>query len=123
MMFEMLLLFIIISIVLFFLIFILDDQWKICLPLIMINLILVTLVVYGFWDVEWLYLDATGTPYVYSTEDYSVYSYVFMGFWFMHILLFIKAGWHSWQEALETKGAFSYRMQAKENRRNRKWES
>lgn len=111
-----------VSIALFLIILLLDDRWKMTLPLIMVNLIFITIIVYGFWNVEWIYLDAAGDIYFYSDDTHSVYSYVFVGFWFIHMLLFFKAGYDSWKDALQTKGEMSYRLQAKENRRSRKWD-
>ena len=115
-------LFIVMVVVIFIIILILDEQWKLTLPLIMVNLIFITLIVYGFWNIEWVVVDGAGDPSLFSDDSHYVYSYVFVAFWFIHMLLFIKAGYDSWKEALETKGQMSYRMQAKENRRNRKWD-
>lgn len=108
MIFDMLMLLIIISIIIFIFIIMLDTEWKLCFPLIMVNMIFIILITYGFWDVEWFYIEQSLTPTVYSTSDYSVYSYVFVAFFFIHILLFFKAGYDAWVDALSTKGQMKY---------------
>ena len=108
MMFEMLLLLIVVSILIFLFIILLDENWKLCFPLIMVNMIFIVLITYGFWSVDWFYLDSTLTPAIYSTDEYGVYSYIFVAFFFIHILLFIKAGHDALQESLKTKGQINY---------------
>lgn len=118
---DLVILLIVITLLLFIIIIILDKLWKITVPLIMVNMIFIVILAYAFWNVEWLYTNAAGNPVMYSTEEYSMYSFVYVGFFFIHVILFIKAGWESWQEALQTKGQMSYRIQAKENRRRNQW--
>lgn len=109
MIFDHLILMIGITVIIFIIILLLDDQWKIALPLIMVNMMFIPLIVYGFWNVEWFYLNIWNeTAELYSTDQYSVYSYVFIGFWFIHLLLLFKMGYHAWQDAMETKGEIDY---------------
>jgi len=136
MLFDMLVLFIIVTIILFILIcyFLFveninsktDDEiaadakkahignWKIALILIMVNLIFIVLVTYGFYNVEYFHTGVfnatTGLyePGIYKTDVYYSYSFVFYGFFFIHILLFFKAGYDALQDSLRTKGQIDY---------------
>jgi len=111
MLMDWLLLFIIISIVLFILgVYTMEDEPMLAIPIIMINIIFTVLITYGFLVVEWLYVDATGTPQIYTTSAYAEpYSYVFFMFTFVNIMLFIKAGGNLWRNLVITKGEFKKR--------------
>lgn len=115
MMLEMLMLFIILSIILFILIlFFMEDTPMIAIPLIMVNMIFIVIITYGFWDVEWFYTAynstvGNSTAYLYSTDSYGEpYSYIFFMFFLIHVLLFIRVGWVLWKQALDTPGEMDY---------------
>lgn len=137
MMLEMLILFIIISLILFLLIintlFYQDSptakpkpnehigNWKPSIPLITVNWLFIILATYGFYEVEWFYNShywaGNGTYQValYSTDSYWYLAYVFYVFFFIHVILFFYAGWMAWKEALTTEGEMNYRL------KDRRW--
>lgn len=137
MMVEMLLLFIIVSFILFLLIidtlFYQDSptaqpkpgqhigNWKPAVALISVNLFFIVLAAYGFYEIEWTYtskyFSGNGTYMmdIYSTEKYYYLAYIFYVFFLIHVILFVKAGWDSWKDALSTKGEMDYRL------RDRRW--
>lgn len=111
MIFEMLILFIFLTIFLFILsVFIMEDYPIIAIPLIMIGMILSILCAYGLWNVEWFYVGYNSTVgnssgYIHSTMNYGdPYSYIFVLFFFLYCVLFVKTGFNMWREALRTKG-------------------
>ena len=131
MMFDMLLIFIMVIIFLFvFIIFFLfvDEtssleggggsihegrhigNWRAAIPLITINMIFCVLVAYGFYNIEFFLSGADLTGDIYSTtaSNYDVFAYVFMLFFFIHIILFFLCGWYSWLDALTTEGRIKY---------------
>ena len=137
MMLEMLILFIIISVILFLLIietlFYQDSptatpqpgqhigNWRPAVALISVNLLFIVLSTFGFYEIEWFYnshyWSGNGTYQValYSSNQYYYFAYVFYVFFLIHVLLLIKAGWDSWQDSLSTKGEMDY------NKRDRRW--
>lgn len=135
MMLEMLILFIIISLILFLLIinalFYQDSptarpkpnehigNWKPAIPMITVNWLFIILATFGFYDVEWFYNshywagNGTYQVAIYSTSSYYYFAYVFYVFFFIHVILFFYAGWMSWKEALTTEGEIEYRLRDK----------
>lgn len=111
MMVEWLALFIIISIILFILsLYAMEENPMLAIPMIMVNMIFTVIIAYGFWNVEWFYISYDGTPMIHSTYDYgNPYSYIFLVFFFIQCLLFVKTGWNLTKEALKTKGEMNYR--------------
>ena len=116
MLIDMLIVLIIISIILFiFCVYTMDENPMLAFPLIMVNMIFIVIVAYGFWDVEWFYTGynvTTGAiePMLHSTYVYGTpYSYVFFVFFLIHCLLFAKTGFNMWQEAAMTKGRMDYK--------------
>ena len=108
---EILGLFIIISVILFILsLYTMEENPMLAIPLIMVNMIFIVIITYGFFDVEWFYIALDGTPTIYSTTDYGEpYAYIFFMFFFIHIMLFVKTGYNLWKEALDTKGGLDFR--------------
>jgi len=137
MMHEMLIIFIIISFILFILIietlFYQDSptaqpkqgqhigNWRPAVALISVNLLFIVLCTFGFYEIDWMhtskYFSGNGTYMVdiYSTDQYYYLAYIFYAFFLIHCILFIKAGWDAWQDALSTKGEMNYSL------KDRRW--
>jgi len=116
MLFDMLILFMILSILFMIIsVFLMEDYPMQTIPFIMIGMVFSVLSAYGCWDVEYFYVgyNATlgnSTTGIYSTMDYyNPLSYVFMLLFFVYFILFVKTGFNMWREALETKGEINYR--------------
>ena len=131
-MLSMLLIFIIISMILFFLIidtlFYQDSptatpkpgqhigNWRPAIPLIVVNWLFIILSTYGFYSIEWFYNkhywsgNGTYEVAIYSTSSYYYLSYVFYLFFLIHIVLFFKAGWDAWQDAIATEGEINFKQ-------------
>ena len=119
---DILILFIVITIILFFVsIFTMEDTPVISLPFITLGMIFSVLCTYGFWKVEYFYVGYNATlgnttTEIYSTMNYgNPYSYIFMLMFFIFFILFFRAGFNMWKEALQTKGEMDYRT------RDRRW--
>ena len=119
---EVLMLFIIITFILFILsVFVMEDTPMLAIPLIMCGMIFSILCTYGFWRIDYFYAgynashgNASGT--MYSTFDYGdPYGYVFVFIFFIFIILFLRAGMNMWKDALETKGEMNY------HKRDNRW--
>jgi len=130
MMLEMLVLFIIISMILFLLILeVLFYQesptakpkpnehignWKPAIPLITVNWLFIILCTFGFYNIEWFYNkhywveNGTYEVGLYTSTQYFYLSYVFYVFFFIHVILFFYAGWMAWKESLTTEGEIEY---------------
>lgn len=120
---DILILFIIITIILFLLtLFIIDDKPMTALPLIMIGMVFSILCTYGMWNVEYFYVGYNATvgnssSYTFSTMSYGdPYSYIFVLFFFVFVVLFFKAGFNMWKEALQTQGEMEYIRPSKRKR-------
>lgn len=120
MLFDMLIIFVVITIICFFLgLFLMEEKPMLSIPVIMVGMIFCVLCSYGFWNVEMLYVGYNSsvgntTATIYSTMNYGdPYSYIFMVLFYIFCLMFVKAGFNSWKDALETKGEIEYK------RRNR----
>jgi len=113
---EILVLFIIITIIMFILsVYTVDENPTLSIPFIMVGMIFCVLCAYGMWNVETQYIGYNATLgntsfYTQSVSTYGdPYSYVFLAFFFIFVLLFIRSGWNLWKEALETKGQMDYK--------------
>jgi hypothetical protein len=112
---DLLFLFIVLSILFFILsIIFLEDKPSIAIPFIMLGMIFVILCTYGMWDVEMIYVNynassgLTNTS-IYSTTEYGdPYSYVFVLFFFIYMVLFFRCGFNMWRDALNTQGEMEY---------------
>lgn len=119
---DILLLFIIITIILLFVsVFTMEDTPLISIPFIMCGMIFSILCTYGFWNVEYFYVGYNASvgntsTYMYSTIDYgNPYGYIFVLMFFIFCILFIRCGMNMWRDALQTKGEMNYRI------RDRRW--
>lgn len=121
---EFLLIFVVLAIMFFILsVLLMDDYPEITIPLIMVGIIFTILCTYGMWDVEYAYIGFNNTIgnttfYRESVSYGDPYSYIFIGLFFMYILLFFRTGHNLWKNALETKGQMDYRFSS--NRFNKR---
>ena len=116
MLFDMLLLFMVISILFLIIsVFLMEDFPMQTIPFIMIGMVFSVLAAYGCWDVEYFYVGYNATlgnttTGIYSTMDYyTPLSYVFMLLFFIYFALFVKTGFNMWRDALENNGELDYR--------------
>lgn len=112
---DMLVLFIVITLILFFVsVFLMEDYPMISLPFIMLGMIFSILVTYGLWDVEYFYVGYNASvgntsTYTFSTMSYGdPYSYIFVLLFFIFVVLFVRAGMNMWRDALKTQGEMNY---------------
>lgn len=118
---DILMLFIILSIIFFILsIYLMEEKPIIGMPFIMLGMIFTILVAYGLWDVEVLYVNYNASSGLTNTSIYTTtvygdpYSYIFVLFFFIFMVLFFRTGFNMWREALQTQGEMNYRT--KDNR-------
>lgn len=116
MMMDMLIIFIVISIILFILtVFVMDDMPMLAIPFIFAGMIFAILCAYGFFDVGTFYVGQNITTgnleaSVYSDESYGVmYPWVFFFVFILYVFLFVKVAFNIWKEANETRGQIDYR--------------
>lgn len=120
MLFDMLMLFMILS-VLFLVItlFIMEEFPMQTIPFIMMGMVFCILSAYGCFDVEYFYVGynatlGSSTTGIYSTVDYyTPLSYVFMLLFFIYVVLFVKTGANWWTLALQTKGELDFNRRRK----------
>jgi len=112
---DILILFIVITVILFFVsVFMMEDRPSIAIPFIMLGMIFCILCAYGMWDVETIVVGYNSTlgntsTEIYSTMDYGEpYSFVFVFFFFTYVVLFFRCGWNMWKEALKTEGEMDF---------------
>jgi len=124
MLFDMLIIFIVVTIICLLLsLFLMEENPMLSIPVIVIGMVFSVICTYGLWDVEFVYIGYNSTignttSYIYSTSDYgNPYGYIFLLIFYIFMLFFLRAGWNLWKEALETKGEMDYRM----NRNNRRY--
>jgi hypothetical protein len=115
MMMEMLIIFIVITIILLILsVFVMDDNPILSIPFIFAGMVFTILCSYGFFDVGTFYMGqnlTTGNlePLVYSDPSYGeMYPWVFFFIFILYIILFIRVGFNLIQEAKETQGQIDY---------------
>ena len=78
------------------------------IPFIFIGMIFSVICAYGFWDVEWAVIYSDDTFAMESVNYGEPYSYIFVFLFFVFFLFFIRAGWFSWKESLQTKNEINY---------------
>lgn len=117
---DILMLFIVLSILFFILsIYLLEDKPFVAIPFIMLGMIFTILCAYGLWDVEVLYVNYNASSGLTNTSIYSTieygdpYSYIFVLFFFIFMVLFFKSGFNMWRDALKTQGEMNYRTRDK----------
>ena len=108
MLFEMLVIFVIITLVCLILtIFLVEDYPKLSIPFIMFGMIFSVLCTYGWWKVDFFYTNYNAslgntTPVIYSTTEYGTpYSYVFVIIFFIFMALLFLAAYNCLMEALK----------------------
>jgi hypothetical protein len=117
MLFDMLILFILVTIICLILsIFLMEDKPLLAIPMIMMGMIFSILCTYGMFDVE-LYTNSfnsssglTELEITHFMEWGDPYAYVFMLMFFVFMILFIRAGFNMWRIALETQSEINYKM-------------
>ena len=116
MIFDMLILFVAISVILLVItVFMIEDEPGLAVVFIIVGMIFSALSSFGFFEVEYFYSNfnsKTGntTGYMYSnTSYYDPYAWVFFFVFVVYCLLFVKAGFNMWKQALETKGEINYK--------------
>jgi len=119
---DLLILFIVFSILFFILsVWLMENNPKLSIPFIMLGMIFTILVTYGLWEVEMLYVSYNASSGLTNTSIYNTmsygdpYSFIFALFFFFYLILFFRAGFNMWREALETQGKINYRI------RDRRW--
>jgi hypothetical protein len=117
---DILMLFIVLSILFFILsIYLMEENPFLSIPFIMLGMIFTILVTYGMWNVEVLYVNYNASSGLTNTSIYTTmsygdpYSYIFMLFFFMFMVLFFRAGFNMWKEALKTQAEMNYRTHDK----------
>jgi len=117
---DLLILFIVLSVLFFILsVYLMEDNPQLAIPFITLGMIFTILCAYGMWDVDVLYVNYNATTGVtntsiYSTMDYGdPYSYIFVLFFFIFMVLFFKTGFNMWREALKTQSEMNYRTRDK----------
>ena len=98
-------------------IFLMEEQPYIAIPFIVIGWIFSVLCAYCVWSVEFAVLQKDNTFVIESVSYGEPYSYVFVLIFFIFMMVFIKAGFNTWKQALKQKGEMEYNR--KMNRRYR----
>ena len=91
-------------------IFMVEEQPYMSIPFIIMGWIFSVLCAYGVWDVEWAVLQNDNTFVLESASYGEPYSYVFVLIFFIFVMLFVKAGFNTWKQALDTKAEMDYNM-------------
>lgn len=124
MLMDMLILFAVITIILFILsVFTVDENPALAIPFIIMGMIFCILCAYGSVNIETLYIgyNATygnSTAQLHSTLKHGEpYGYMFMTFFFIYTLLFFKAAVNVLKESAKTKGEIRYSLKDRHNRR------
>jgi hypothetical protein len=117
---DLLIIFIILSIIFFILsIFTMEDTPMLSIPFIMVGMIFAIICTYGLWDVEIIYTNFNATTgftntSIYSTGSYGdPYGYIFVLFFFIFCVLFVRAGFNMWQDALRVQGELDYKKKSR----------
>lgn len=120
MLYDLLLLFIVVTILCFIIsIFLIEDKPVLAIPFIFLGMLFSILCTYGLWDVEFFYVGYNAnvgntSSYMYSTMDYGdPYSYIFFFVFWIFFILFFKAGFNMWRDALKTQAEMNYRTRDK----------
>lgn len=120
MLLDMLILFILITIISFILsIFLLEDKPLLALPFITLGFVFSILCTYGMYYVEIMnnsFNSTTGVTTLEVTGFYNwgdPYAVVFVLMFFIFLLLFIRCGYNMWRIALETEGEINYHIKVR----------
>jgi len=111
MLFDLLILFIILTILMFILtIYTIQDNPYLSLAFVTLGMIFSVLCTYGLWKVDYMvvgYNASNGTTesQIFNTYNYGdPYSYIFLLLFFIFVILFSIAAFNSWKFALKQKG-------------------
>ena len=106
MLMDMLIIFIVITVILFILtVFIMDDYPILAIPFIFAGMVFTILCSYGFFDVGIFYIGQNSTtgelaPFVYSDVSYGeMYPWIFFFVFILYMILFVRVGFNIWVEA------------------------
>jgi len=120
---DLLILFIVLSVLFFILsIYLMENNPQLCIPFIMLGMIFTIIVTYGMWNVEVLYINYNASSGLTNTSIYNTasygdpYSYIFMLFFFIYAVVFVRTGFNMWNDALQTKGEIDYKMNSRRRR-------
>ena len=91
-------------------IFMVEEQPYMSIPFVIIGMIFSVLCAYGVWKVEWAVLQSDNTFVLESASYGEPYSYVFVLIFFIFMMLFVKAGFNTWKQALEKKAEMDYNL-------------
>lgn len=112
---DFLIIFIILTIIFFILsMYTMEETPQMSIPFIMLGMIFTILCAYGLWNVEVIYTNYNATVGTTNTSIYSTgvygdpYSYIFVLFFFIYLVLFFKAGFNMWNIALKQQGEMEY---------------
>jgi hypothetical protein len=112
---DIIILFIILAILFFIIsVYLVEGNPSVSIPFIMLGMIFCVLCTYGLWNVEVLYVGYNATSGLSETNVYTVsygdpYSYIFMLLFMVFTVLFVRAGFNMWREALKTEGQMDYK--------------
>lgn len=115
MLMDLLVLFIVLSILFFILsVYLVETSPMISIPFIMLGMIFTIITTYGLWDVEILYTNFNATTGMTTTGVHNIsygdpYSYIFVLFFFIFMVLFFRAGFNMWGMALKQQGEMDYK--------------
>ena len=111
----MLMIFIIITIILFILsVFIMDDNPILAIPIIFAGMVFTILCSYGFFNVDTVYMGQNTTtgniePMIYQNPEYGeMYPWIFFFVFILFVILFIRVCFNIWVEAHQTPGEMNY---------------
>jgi len=117
---DLIIIFIILMVIFFIIsIILIEEKPFISIPFILLGMIFSILCSYGFWKVDFLYVNYNATLGNSSTEIYSTtaygepYSYIFVFIFFIFFALFFLAGFNMWRDALKTQGEIEYNKKNK----------
>ena len=116
MLLEMLIVFIIITVILFILsVIFMDDAPMVAVPILFTGMVFTILCAFGFFEVDTVYLGqnlSTGAiePMIYSNEAYNTaYPWVFFFLFILFAIVFLRIGFNLLMEAKQTMGEMNYR--------------
>lgn len=90
-------------------VYLMEMKPSVSIPFIMMGMIFCILVVYGLWNVE-IPVMRSDDVFLLETVSYGdPYSYVFVLWFFIYLVMFLRAGFNMWHEALQTKGEMRFK--------------
>jgi hypothetical protein len=114
MLMDLLILFIVLSILFFILsVYLVETSPMISIPFIMLGMIFTIITTFSLWNVEILYTNFNATTGITNASIHTInysdpYSYIFVLFFFIFMVLFFRAGFNMWNIALKQQGEMNY---------------